>query len=158
MKDGTSKTVSNTDMEDRWRVGNCDGPVHLGDLQKPKHRGSALLSPMMVCRVMATELPRRNPRNATLNDKEDRLRSEAVLRAHRKIPERFALCAIGSKAVRALHPNNEMVGTTINRVFWLISEERQGAPNSLLFGTPALVQPELLSDAMMPSSTLLKSA
>lgn len=86
------------------------------------------------------------------------MRSEAVLHAHRKIPERFALCAIGSKAVRALHPNNEMVGTTINRVFWLISEERQRAPNPLEFGALASVQPELISHAVTPSSTLLKSA
>lgn len=49
------------------------------------------------------------------------MRSEAVGQAHKTIPERFALCAIGAKAVRALHPDHELIGTTINRVLWLIS-------------------------------------
>ncbi len=50
------------------------------------------------------------------------LRSKAVFEAHNVIPGRFALCAIGAKAVRVLHPKKERMGRTIDRVLRIIGE------------------------------------
>lgn len=49
VRDGTSENVNDAKMEDYWSMGDCDGPVYLGDLQKPEYRCSTFLPPVASC-------------------------------------------------------------------------------------------------------------